>query len=167
MELNELKDNLVNSNNLSNSANLTDSDSEELSSTKSGSESKSQTKIKKTRNRLTKKEQYTKERNELIEQLNNIIGIDDKKNYVYLYDLEHNEEIKKNIIDLVPEIKKYHKCGMWGYFLEKERGGGNPIGLLRTVYKDNDIIITTKNKQIERDNKKFISTVYYFNKIFK
>lgn len=173
MESNELKDNLVNSNNssnssnLSNSTNLSDSDNEELSSSKSGSESKSETKIKKTRNRLTKKEQYAKERNELIEQLNNIIGIDDKKNYIYLYDLEHNEEIKKKIIDFVPEIKKYHKCGTWGYFLEKERGGDNPIGLLRSVYKDNDIIITTKNKQIDRENKKIISTVYYFNKILK
>ena len=97
MESYELKDNLVNSNNSSNSPNLTDSDSEELNSSKSGSESKSQTKIKKTRNRLTKKEQYAKERNELIEQLNNIIGINDKKNYVYLYDLEHNDEIKKKL----------------------------------------------------------------------
>lgn len=157
MESNELTNNLVNSSN-------SHSDEEEINS-KSNSESNSQTKIKKTRNRLTKKEQFSKERSDLIKQLNKIIGIDDKKNYVYLYDLEHNEEIKKKIIGLVPTIKKYHKCGAWGYFLEKERGGNNPIGLLRSVYKDNDIIITTKNKQIERNNNKIISTVYYFNKI--
>ena len=40
-------------------------------------------KPKRTRNRLTKKQQYSKEREELIQQLNNIIGIDDKKNYVF------------------------------------------------------------------------------------
>ena len=44
-------------------------------------------KPKRTRNRLTKKQQYSKEREELIQQLNNIIGIDEKKNYIYLYDL--------------------------------------------------------------------------------
>ena len=126
-----------------------------------------QDKPKRTRNRLTKKQQYSKEREELIQQLNNIIGIDDKKNYVYLYDLEHNEEILKSIKEKVPDIKKYHKCGAWGYFLDKERGGGNVIGLIRTLYKDNDIIITTKNKIIERDDKKLNSTVYYFNKIVK
>ncbi len=122
-------------------------------------------KVKKTRNRLTKKQQFSKEREELIKELNNIIGIDEKKNYVYLYDLENNPDIKKNIEKMVNDIKKYHKCGTWGYFLDKERGGGNEIGLLRSVYKDNDIIITTKNKIIERDNKKLTSTVYYFNKI--
>ena len=123
-------------------------------------------KIKKTRNRLTKKQQFSKERDELIKQLNNIIGIDDKKNNVFLYDLEHNEEIKNKIINLIMDIKKYHKCGTWGYFLDKERGGGNLIGLLRSVYRDNDIIITTKNKIIERNNNKITSVVYYFNKIY-
>ena len=152
MESNGLTKNIVNSY----------SDGKESNS---NSESNSQTKIKKTRNRLTKKEQFAKERSDLVEKLNKIIGIDDKKNYVYLYDLEHNEEIKKKIVELVPIIKKYHKCGTWGYFLEKERGGNNPIGLLRSVYKDNDIIITTKNKVIDRDEKKINSTVYYFNKI--
>jgi len=47
-----------------------------------------QDKPKRTRNRLTKKQQYCKEREELIQQLNNIIRIDDKKNYVFLYNLD-------------------------------------------------------------------------------
>ena len=123
-------------------------------------------KIKKTRNRLTKKQQYSKEREEIINKLNQIIGIDDKKNSVYLYDLEHNEEIKKKINNLKSDIAKYHKCGMWGYFSNDiKKGKGNEIGLLRAVYKDNDILITTKNKIIERNNIKINSTVYYFNKI--
>lgn len=127
-----------------------------------------QDKPKRTRNRLTKKQQYSKEREELIQQLNNIIGIDDKKNYVYLYDLEHNEEILKSIKELEEQISKYHKCGMWGYFSnDVKKGKGNEIGLLRAVYKDNDILITTKSKVIERDYKKINSTVYYFNKIVK
>jgi hypothetical protein len=85
-----------------------------------------------------------------------------------LYDLEHNEEILKSIKEKVPDIKKYHKYGPWGYFSnDKSRGKDNLIGLIRTLYKDNDIIITTKNKIIERDEKKLNSTVYYFNKIVK
>lgn len=124
-------------------------------------------KIKRTRNRLTKKQQFIKEREELVGKLNNIIGIDEKKNYVYLYDLENDKEVLTQIENLVEEIKKYHKCGAWGYFLEKERGGGNLIGLLRSVYKDNDIIITTKNKILIRNDKRINCTVYYFNKIVK
>ena len=57
---------------------------------------------------------------------------------------------------------------MWGYFSNDiKKGKGNPITLLRSVYKDNDIIITTKSKVIERNNNKINSTVYYFNKIIK
>lgn len=124
-------------------------------------------KIKRTRNRLTKKEQFTAERQEIINKLNNIIGIDDVNNNIYLYDLENNIEIKQKIKDMVANISKYHKCGTWGYFLDKGRGGGNEIGLMRSVYKDNDYIITTKNKVITRDGKKINSTVYYFNKVIK
>lgn len=122
--------------------------------------------VKKTRNRLTKKQQYKKEREELIKELNDIIGIDEKKNYVYLYDLEHNEDVKNQIRKLEDNIAKYHKCGMWGYYSnDVKKGKNNVIGLLRSVYKDNDILITTKSKVIERDSNKINSTVYYFNKI--
>lgn len=82
--------------------------------------------------------------------------------------MEHNEEILKSIKELEEQISKYHKCGMWGYFSnDVKKGKENKIGLLRAVYKDNDILITTKSKVIERNNKKINSTVYYFNKIVK
>jgi len=130
--------------------------------------SNNEEKIKKTRNRLTKKQQFVKERKELIEKLNGIIGIDDKKNYVYLYDLENDQDVLKKIENMVEDIKKYHKCGTWGYFSnDLTKGKGNEIGLLRAVYKDNDILITTKNKVLMRNDKRVNSTVYYFNKIVK
>ncbi len=123
-------------------------------------------KVKRTRNRLTKKEQFAKEREDIINQLNNLIGIDENKNFVFLHDLENNLQVKEYLRNIESEIAKYHKCGMWGYYSsDPKKGKGNEIALLRAVYKDNDIIITTKNKIIERDCKKIHSTVYYFNKI--
>ena len=86
-------------------------------------DNKQENKPKRTRNKLTKKQQFSNERAELIQQLNNIIGIDDKKNWVYLYDLEHNEEILKSIKELEKQISKYHKCGMWGYFSNDVKKG--------------------------------------------
>jgi hypothetical protein len=121
-------------------------------------------KVKKTRNRLTKKQQYVEERSNFINDLNKLIGVNEKNNYVYLYDLENNNDLQEKIINLVPEIKKLHKCGAWGYFLEKERGGGNVIGLIRSIYRDNDYVITMKNKTIERNGNKINSVVYYFIK---
>lgn len=90
-------------------------------------------KTKQTRNRLTKKQQFSKEREELINQLNSIIGIDDKKNYVYLYDLENNAEIEKKIKNNIQNIKTFFKTGKLGYFSNDiSRGKDNTIGLLRS-----------------------------------
>ena len=47
-------------------------------------------KVVRKRNRLDKKTKYAKERKELIEKLNNIIGINETKNSIYLYELENN-----------------------------------------------------------------------------
>lgn len=157
MESNELTNNLVNSSN-------SHSDEEEINS-KSNSESNSQTKIKKTRNRLKKKEQFARERSDLIEQLNKIIGIDDKKNYVYLYDLEHNEEIDKYIKNNIDIIKTIFKTGSFGYFSnDKSRGKDNSIGLIRSIYTDCDYQITSKLKVNTFNNVKKQYTMLFFNK---
>ena len=121
-------------------------------------------KVKRTRNRLTKKQQYEEERSEFIKKFSNLIGLDEKNNYVFTYDLENNVTLEQKIIELIPEIKQIHRCGAWGYFLEKERGGGNIIGLIRSIYKDYGYIITTKHKIIERNGNKINSIVYYFIK---
>ena len=159
MESNELTNNLVNSSN-------SYSDEEELNyNSESNSESNSQTKIKKTRNRLTKKEQFAKERSELVDKLNKIIGIDDKKNYVYLYDLEHNEEIDKYIKNNIDIIKTIFKTGNFGYFSnEKSRGKDNSIGLIRSIYTDCDYQITSKLKVNTFNNVKKQYTMLFFNK---
>jgi hypothetical protein len=122
-------------------------------------------KIKKTRNRLTKKQQFSKERDELILELNNIIGIDEKKNYVYLYDLEHNDEIIKYIESKIETIKTIFKTGSWGYFsTEKSRGKDNNIGLIRSLYTDCDYEITSKLKVNTFENIKKQYTLLCFNK---
>ena len=93
------------------------------------------------------------------------MGIDSKNNHVCLYDLERNTEFLEGIKGMDEEIAKYHKSSKWGYYLKEEiRGSGNPIGLMRSVYKDNGYVISAKNKSITRDDKKLISTEYYFNK---
>ena len=64
---------------------------------------------KRTRNRPSKEERFTVERYELINELNILIGLDEEKNHIILYELEHNEKLKEKIRELVPEIRKYYK----------------------------------------------------------
>jgi hypothetical protein len=63
------------------------------------------------------------------------------------------EFLKNNI----KKIRKYHKTGTWGYFSNDiSKGKGNEIGLLRTLYLDNDYNILSKLKINNFDNKKKI-----------
>ena len=98
-------------------------------------------------------------------ELNNIIGIDDKKNYVYLYDLENNPNINKFIENNVNNIKLYFKTGNWGYFSnEKLKGKNNSIGLIRTLYSDCNFEIISKLKVNTFNGVKKQYTQLVFNK---
>ncbi len=129
------------------------------------SDNNEEIKIKRTRNRLTKKQQYVEERKDFIDKLNKLIGIDEKNNQVYLYDLENNIEIKNFIIENDTNIKKIFKTGGWGYYSNDEsRGKNNITGLIRTIYYDCDYEISNKLKTNTFNNIKKQYTVLVFNK---
>ncbi len=122
-------------------------------------------KVKRTRNRLTKKQQFVKEREQIIAQLNNILGINEKSNTFYLYDVLNSQEIKDKLKELSEEVKKYFKCGSWHYYKATNyEGEVREIGLIRAVYRDEGLMLTKKEKYIDRGDKKVRSTQYY---IFK
>ena len=113
------------------------SDEQNISSNSSNNE-----KIVRKRNRPDKKTRYAQERKELIEKLNNLIGINETKNSVFLYELEKNTNLKSEVEKLVPDIKKYFKYGHWGYFsTDDSRGKNNYVSLLRAIYINSDIMI--------------------------
>ena len=115
--------------------------------------------------RSTKKEKYQEERKNILNKINNILDINETKNYVYLYDIENNETIKNKINEMSVEIKKYFKVGNWNYYIMKNNNEKPlEIGLIRAIYRDEDIIMTTKEKKIERNGKKERSIVYYLVK---
>lgn len=122
-------------------------------------------KVVRKRNRLDKKTKYAKERKELIEKLNNIIGINETKNSIYLYELENNSNQKPEIEKLLPDIKKYYKYGNWGYFSNAEsKGHDNHIALIRAIYNDSDYDVISKYKTATFDNIKKTYTLFLFYK---
>ena len=54
-----------------------------------------------------KSELYKKEQDEIIEKIVNILDLKNKTEYT-LYELDKNEEIQKQIMELIPEIRKYY-----------------------------------------------------------
>lgn len=122
-------------------------------------------KIIKKRNKLTKKQQFKTERDEIINNLNNLIGINENNNCFFLYELEKKDEIKKYLVDNIENIKKYYKVGKWGFFSNDIlKGKDNYIGLLRSLYLDSDYEIISKLKIATFDNIKKQYTMWDFRK---
>lgn len=113
--------------------------------------------------RSTKKEIYNLEREELIKELNRMIGIDEN-NHIFLYELERNERIKEFLKNNINKIRRIHKIGYFSN--EKKKGKDNEIGLLRSLYLDNDYEILSKLKINNFDNvKKQYTQLIFFLKI--
>lgn len=120
---------------------------------------------KREKKRSTKKELYRQEREEIIKELNEILKINENKNYVYLYDIENDDNIKNKINEMSEEVKKYFKVGNWNYYIMKNNGDKPlEIGLIRALYRDEGWLMTKKEKQIERNGEKVRSIVYYLVK---
>jgi hypothetical protein len=54
-----------------------------------------------------KSELYKKEQEEIVDKIVKILDLENKTEYT-LYELDKNEEIQKQIMKLIPEIRKYY-----------------------------------------------------------
>ena len=52
-------------------------------------------------------ELYKKEQEEIVDKIITILDLENKTEYT-LYELDKNEEIQKQIMELIPEIRKYY-----------------------------------------------------------
>lgn len=118
----------------------------------------------KQRIKPTKKEFYKKERQDILDKINNIIGINSNNNYIYLYDIENDNKKKESILALSDDVKKYFKMGNWAFYKDVECQN-NHVLLCKSIYKDMDYQIISKPMDIQRDNKKIRTTRYTICKI--
>jgi len=120
---------------------------------------------KRCKKRSTKKEKYREEREKFIQELNKILGVDEKSNYVYKYEIETNEEFENYIKEHMTEIRKMWKTGLWGYFSnKKEKGMGNILGLYRSLLNNSGYVMFSKQKTKTLNDEKDVKTLYYIEK---
>ena len=113
------------------------------------------------RKRLTKKDKYASERKKIIQDMNEILGISEEKNYVYLYDIENDENVKERINNLSSNIQKYFKCGTWGYYVLKNKNlKAQEISLIRATYRDEGMSLVSKDVKIDRNGEKIKTIIY-------
>jgi len=122
------------------------------------------TKSKITKKRSTKKELYKKERKEILNKINKILGINEDNNIIYLYDIENDENKKEQILALSESVKKYFKAGNWALYRDEE-SKDNHFLLCKSVYKEMDYSVTSRNSAIKRNNVRIQTPKYTISKI--
>jgi len=114
-----------------------------------------------TRIRPSKKEYYKEEQEEIIKKINDIIGINESNNVIYLYDIETDKGIYNKILLLIDDIKKYFTCSKWGFFRQPD---STVFALIRILYKTMNYQIVAKPVLIDVNDKKVRTTKYVITK---
>ena len=112
-----------------------------------------------------KSELYKKEQEEIVDKIITILDLENKTEYT-LYELDKNEEIQKQIMTLIPEIRKY-------YSFNGIKAVGEPTKIKRPWLSIIKHLIKTKynleSKEYrffnEKENKYLRTQKYIFTKL--
>ncbi len=116
-----------------------------------------------TRNKPTKQEFFKKEQEDILNKINNIMGINESNNVLYLYDIENDSDKRQQVLALLDDIKKYFKASKWYYITSGELE--NYFLLVKTIYKQMNYDIIGKPCNITRNEKKLKTTKYIIGKL--
>lgn len=86
---------------------------------------------KKIRTRITKKEQYKKERKEILDKLNDILGITAENKQFCFDDL--TDKVREDIDDLIDDVKKYFTCSRFPFFCKEV--DDKQLSIIKSIYK--------------------------------
>ena len=103
---------------------------------------------------------YSKEQNDILNKIYNIIGIDENKRSFYTHEFDYDENKSKLIEDLSKDIKKYFSASLWSCFNKKKKLDKQYISLIKNIFKDLKIQYNSQSCKIKRDNKYINSTQY-------
>ena len=108
---------------------------------------------------MKKSEKYKEQRLEIIQKLEDIIGLDDKNSFI-LYDIDNDTDKQQKILELVPEIKKYFYCNIHG-LRTTSKCKRSWLSVVKYVTKDKYELFTGDHS-IKLENGKFYHTRRYF-----
>ena len=105
-------------------------------------------------------DKYTKERQELLDKMFSILGINENNNKFLLHELDNDEKKQQDILNLEPEIKKYFICGKWGCFTDPTIKR-KYLSFIKNVFKTMNYEVISVRRLVKNNNEdKFRDTIY-------
>jgi len=110
-----------------------------------------------------KSELYKEEQDCMINKIISILDLENKHTYT-LYELDKNEEIQKQIMDLIPEIRKWFAFNNMKAVGEPDKRKRPWLSIIKHLIKSK-YIIENKEQQFKVNGKWIKSPMYIFTKV--
>lgn len=110
-----------------------------------------------------KSELYKKEQDDITGKIISILDLENKNTYT-LYELDHNEDIKKQIMELIPEIRKWFAFNNMKAVGEPDRIKRPWLSIIKNLLKSK-YTIENKEHQFKINEKWIKSPIYIFTKV--
>lgn len=108
-----------------------------------------------------KSELYKKEQEEIVDKIITILDLENKTEYT-LYELDKNGEIQKQIMELIPEIRKYYAFNNMKAVGEPNKRKRPWLSIIKNLLKTKYNIITDISYLTDDKSQ---TQIYKFNKI--
>lgn len=105
---------------------------------------------------------FDNERQEVLNKMFNILGINENNNHFELKKLNNNIEMQNKILELENDIKKYFNYSQWECF--KGDVKKRHMSFIRYILKNTNYKLTSNRKTIKDGDKTYVDTVYYIIK---
>jgi len=107
-----------------------------------------------------KSELYKKEQEEIVDKIIGILDLENKKSYT-LYELDNNEEIQKQIMELIPEIRKWYSFNGMKAVGEPEKIKRPWLSIIKHLIKSKYNMVS-KDFQFTQDGRYVRTHIYRF-----
>ena len=110
-----------------------------------------------------KSELYKKEQEEIVDKIAKILDLENKTEYT-LYELDKNEEIQKQIMELIPEIRKWFSFNNMKAVGEPSKRKRPWLSIIKQLTKTK-YNIESKDFQFTENGKHIRTHIYSFNNL--
>jgi hypothetical protein len=110
-----------------------------------------------------KSELYKNEQEEITDKIISILDLENKNTYI-LYELDKNEEVQKQIMELIPEIRKWFAFNNMKAVGEPDKRKRPWLSIIKNLLKSK-YTIENKEHQFKINEKWMKSPMYIFTKV--